>query len=65
MLVITRKVGDSFMIGNDIKVVIVEVKGKQVRVGIEAPKTIHVERTDRDGKASESRAPGKSSKRTI
>ena len=37
MLVLTRKIGEQIVIGDDIKIKIVEVKGKQVRVGIEYP----------------------------
>ena len=38
MLVLTRKVGDSILIGESIKIQVVKVKGCQVRLGIEAPK---------------------------
>jgi carbon storage regulator len=37
MLVLTRKAGESITIGDDVKVMVMEVKGKQVRLGIEAP----------------------------
>ena len=45
MLVLTRKVGDVVAIGDNIKVIVMAVKGKQVRLGIEADKgtTIHRE----------------------
>lgn len=45
MLILTRKLGESITIGDDIKIQVLEVKGKQVRLGIEAPKkyTIHRE----------------------
>ncbi len=45
MLVLTRKSGEAIRIGADIRVVIVEVKDNQVRIGIEAPHnhTIHRE----------------------
>jgi carbon storage regulator len=37
MLILTRKIGESITIGDDIKVHVVEIRGKQVRLGIEAP----------------------------
>lgn len=39
MLVITRKLGERFFIGNDICVQIVSCQGNQIRIGIEAPKS--------------------------
>ena len=42
MLTLTRKVGESVCIGDDIKVVVKEVKGKQVRLGIIAPREVYV-----------------------
>lgn len=46
MLVLTRKIGEQIVIGDDIKIKIVEVKGKQVRVGIEAPRSVEVNREE-------------------
>jgi len=46
MLVLTRKVNQSIMIGDQIKVVVVDVRGDQVKLGIEAPKTISVHREE-------------------
>ena len=37
MLVLSRKVGEAIIIGQDIRVTVVEIRGKQVRLGIEAP----------------------------
>jgi carbon storage regulator len=42
MLVLTRRVGESLRIGNDIQVMIVSVRGQQARIGIRAPKTVRV-----------------------
>ncbi len=42
MLTLTRKMGESICIGDDIKVVVKEVKGKQVRLGIVAPREVYV-----------------------
>ena len=46
MLVLTRKLGESIAIGDDIKVTIIEIKGKQVRIGIEAPQQTAVHREE-------------------
>ena len=46
MLVLTRKLGESIAIGDDIKVSIIEIKGKQVRLGIQAPKNTAVHREE-------------------
>ena len=42
MLTLTRKMGESIRIGDDIQVVIKEVKGRQVRIGISAPRDVYV-----------------------
>ncbi len=42
MLTLTRKIGESVCIGDDIKVVVKEIKGKQVRLGIIAPRDVYV-----------------------
>jgi len=46
MLVLSRKTGESVMIGDDIKIIVLNVKGNQVRIGIEAPKDISVNREE-------------------
>jgi carbon storage regulator len=46
MLILTRRVGEAVMIGTDVTVTVLGVKGNQVRVGIEAPKTIPVHRKE-------------------
>jgi carbon storage regulator len=46
MLVLTRKVGESIAIDDDIRIVVVQVKGKQVRLGIEAPKETKIHREE-------------------
>ena len=46
MLVISRKAGQSVMIGEDITVKVVEVRGQQVRIGIEAPPQVAVAREE-------------------
>lgn len=46
MLVLTRKVNQSIVIGDDIEVVVLEVRGEQVRLGVRAPKRIAVHRKE-------------------
>lgn len=46
MLILTRKPGESLYIGDDVKVTIVEIKGHQIRVGIEAPSSIRIYREE-------------------
>jgi len=46
MLVLTRKPNEALMLGDEVKITILEVKGKQVRLGIEAPADIAVHRQE-------------------
>ena len=46
MLILTRKQGESITIGDNIRVTILDVKGKYVRVGIEAPRELAVHRQE-------------------
>ena len=46
MLVLTRKVGESIAIGDQIKIRVVEVKGNSVRIGIEAPADFRIYREE-------------------
>ena len=46
MLILTRKLGESVTIGDDIKITFLETKGKQIRIGIEAPPHIAVHREE-------------------
>lgn len=46
MLVLTRRVDESIIIGDDVKVIIVDVRGDQVKLGIEAPREISVHREE-------------------
>ena len=46
MLILTRRVGETLMIGNDISVTVLGVKGNQVRIGVNAPKDIAVHREE-------------------
>jgi carbon storage regulator len=46
MLILTRRVGESVMIGDKITVTVLEVKGNQVRLGVGAPKEVTVHREE-------------------
>lgn len=44
MLILTRKVGESVLIGDDISITVLSVRGNQVKLGVEAPKEVSVHR---------------------
>ncbi|MBL6991168.1 MAG: carbon storage regulator CsrA [Bacteriovoracaceae bacterium] len=46
MLVLTRKLGESIAIDDHIKIIVVQIKGKQVRLGIKAPKETKIHREE-------------------
>lgn len=46
MLVLTRRAGESIVIGDDVRVVILDVHGDTVRVGIDAPRSVQVHRAE-------------------
>ena len=46
MLILTRRVGESLMSGDEVTVTVLGVKGNQVRIGINAPKTVAVHREE-------------------
>ncbi len=46
MLVLTRKTGESIAIGNDVTIKVVEIRGGQVRIGIEAPTGLRIYREE-------------------
>ena len=46
MLILARRVGETIMIGNDVTVTVLGVKGHQVRIGITAPKDVAVHREE-------------------
>lgn len=46
MLILTRKLGEGLFIGDDIRITVVEVRGRQIRLGIEAPSHVVVLREE-------------------
>ena len=46
MLVLTRRLGESINIGDEIKITVVDIDGKQVKVGIEAPRDVAIFREE-------------------
>ena len=58
MLVLTRKADEQIMIGDDITVTVVRVRGNKVRIGIEAPRHVRVMRGELPSHSVETRAVG-------
>lgn len=46
MLILTRRIGEALCIGNDVRVTVMDVHGSQVRLGIDAPKSVVVDREE-------------------
>jgi len=46
MLILTRKSGEKLMVGDDVEITVLGVKGNQVRIGVSAPKDIAVHREE-------------------
>lgn len=46
MLILTRKLGEDISIGDDITIKVVSIKGRQVKIGIDAPRSLQVHRSE-------------------
>ncbi len=46
MLILTRRVGETLMVGDDVQVTVLSVQGNQVRIGIQAPENVSVHREE-------------------
>ena len=46
MLILTRKVGESLLIGDDVSITVLSVRGNQVKIGVNAPKDVSVHREE-------------------
>lgn len=46
MLALSRKINESIMLGNDVEITILEIKGDQVKIGINAPKSVPIYRKE-------------------
>ena len=46
MLILTRRVGETIVVGDDVKITVLGVKGNQVRIGVNAPKSVSVHREE-------------------
>lgn len=72
MLALSRKVNESIMLGNDIEVTVLEIKGDQVKIGIKAPKNvsifrkeIYVQIEEENKKAAEQKADRETIEKTL
>lgn len=71
MLILSRKSGEAITIGEDITITILDSKGKNIRIGVEAPRNIAVHRKDIDGCAPNAAqdlaagSPGKEKNTTV
>ena len=46
MLALSRKINESIMLGNDVEITILDIKGDQVKIGINAPKSVPIYRKE-------------------
>jgi len=58
VLILTRKVGESLVIGDDVSIIVLGVKGNQVRIGVDAPKSVSVHREEIYNKIQDEKISG-------
>ena len=46
MLILTRRIGETLIIGDDVKITVLGVRGNQVRIGVDAPRNVAVHRKE-------------------
>ena len=62
MLILTRRVGEAVKIGDDVTITVLRIKGNQVRIGVDAPKSLSVRRDELDQRDVAASAPTESGK---
>jgi len=46
MLILTRRIGETLMVGDDVAITVLGIKGNQIRLGVDAPKDVSVHREE-------------------